>query len=116
MLWVAICLTKLANHFINQPGQKTCGKEGLQQSAFFIRQNDIEDTFKIAEILIFDKEDLINKAVGSWIREAGKKDNQTLVSFLDKYAATMPRVTLRYAIEKLDKKQKEMFIAMAKQK
>ena len=62
-----------------------------------------------------NKEDLINKAVGSWIREAGKRDNQKRVTFLKIYAATMPRLTLRYAIEKLDKKQKAMFLAMAKQ-
>ena len=90
-------------------------RTAIVSTYFFIRQNDIEDTFKIAEILVFDKEDLINKAVGSWIREAGKRDNQKLVSFLKKYAATMPRVTLRYAIEKLDKKQKATFMAAVNQ-
>jgi 3-methyladenine DNA glycosylase AlkD len=77
---------------------------------FFIRQNDIDDTFKIAELLVHDKEDLINKAVGSWVREAGKRDNQKLLDFLDKHALTMPRVTLRYALEKLSKKQKEFYL------
>jgi 3-methyladenine DNA glycosylase AlkD len=77
---------------------------------FFIRENDLDDTFKIAEILVNDQHDLIQKAVGSWIREAGKRDKQKLISFLDKYAATMPRVTLRYAIEKLDKKQKDLYM------
>jgi len=77
---------------------------------YFIRQNDIDDTFKIAELLIDDKEELVNKAVGSWIREAGKRDKQKLLNFLDKYAVTMPRVTLRYAIEKLDKKQKDHYL------
>jgi 3-methyladenine DNA glycosylase AlkD len=77
---------------------------------FFIRQNEIEDTFKIAEILVNDKHDLVNKAVGSWVREAGKRDKQKLINFLNKFAATMPRVTLRYAVEKLDKKEKEKFM------
>ncbi|WP_152269554.1 DNA alkylation repair protein [Agriterribacter humi] len=81
---------------------------------FFIRQNDTEDTFKIARLLVHDKEDLINKAVGSWIREAGKRDKQKLLAFLDEFAATMPRVTLRYAIEKLDKKQKAICMNAAK--
>lgn len=76
---------------------------------FFIRENDLDDTFKIAEILVNDPHDLIQKAVGSWVREAGKRDKQKLLTFLDKYAATMPRVTLRYAIEKLDKKQKDLY-------
>lgn len=77
---------------------------------FFIRQNDIDDTFKIAEMLVHDQQDLINKAVGSWVREAGKRDRQQLIGFLDKYAATMPRVTLRYAIEKLDKQTKDKYM------
>jgi 3-methyladenine DNA glycosylase AlkD len=81
---------------------------------FFIRQNEIADTFKIAELLVYDTEDLINKAVGSWVREAGKRDRQKLFEFLDKYAATMPRITLRYAIEKLDKKQKDLYMNKAK--
>ena len=81
---------------------------------FFIRQNDLNDTFKIAEILINDQHDLIQKAVGSWVREAGKRDKQKLKFFLDKYAATMPRVTLRYAIEKLDKKQKDLYMKNSK--
>ena len=76
---------------------------------FFIRENDLEDTFKIAEILVNDQHDLIQKAVGSWVREAGKRDKQKLIIFLDKYASTMPRVTLRYAIEKLDRKQKDLY-------
>ena len=40
---------------------------------YFIRLGEVDDTFKIAEILVEDKHDLIQKAVGSWIREAGKK-------------------------------------------
>lgn len=77
---------------------------------FFIRKNDLNDTFKIAEILVNDQHDLIQKAVGSWIREAGKRDKQKLLTFLDKYAAIMPRVMLRYAVEKLDKKQKDLYL------
>jgi len=81
---------------------------------FFIRQNDLDDTFNVAELLVNDKHDLINKAVGSWVREAGKRDHRKLVSFLDKHAATMPRITLRYAIEKLDKKLKHHYLNMSK--
>jgi 3-methyladenine DNA glycosylase AlkD len=81
---------------------------------YFIRQNDVDDTFKIAALLIDDKEELVNKAVGSWIREAGKRDKQQLLNFLDKYAPTMPRITLRYAIEKLDKKQKDFYLGLKK--
>ncbi|MDR6843413.1 DNA alkylation repair protein [Flavobacterium granuli] len=78
----------------------------------FIKKGQIDDTFKIAEILLNDKEELINKAVGSWIREAGKKDKTKLIDFLNRFAPTMPRVTLRYAIEKLDKQEKDFYLKL----
>ena len=80
----------------------------------FIKSGELDDTFKIAEILINDQHELINKAVGSWLREAGKKDENRLKSFLDRYAASMPRVTLRYAIEKLDKATKAHYMGWKK--
>ena len=79
---------------------------------YFIRKGETADTFSIAGLLVNDKEDLINKAVGSWIREAGKYNPEKLLAFLDKYAATMPRVTLRYAIEKLDRPRKNEYVKM----
>jgi 3-methyladenine DNA glycosylase AlkD len=51
--------------------------------------------------LVNDEEELIQKAVGSWIREAGKKNEARLKDFLNNHASTMPRITLRYAIEKI---------------
>ncbi len=75
----------------------------------FIKKGQLEDTFQIAEILIKDKEELINKAVGSWLREAGKKDKSRLKAFLDIHTSTMPRGTLRNAIEKLDKEEKTYY-------
>jgi len=80
----------------------------------FIKSGELDDTFKIAELLIHDDHELINKAVGSWIREAGKKDEKKLKSFLDRYAATMPRVTLRYAVEKMDKESKDYYMKLKK--
>jgi len=90
-------------------------RTAIVSTYYFIRQGDIDDTFRIAEILVNDDQDLINKAVGGWLREAGKKDRQKLLSFLDKHAATMPRVALRYAIEKLDKKLRDHYLSMKKQ-
>jgi 3-methyladenine DNA glycosylase AlkD len=90
-------------------------RTAIVSTYFFIRQNDIDDTFMIAGLLIDDKHDLINKAVGSWIREAGKRDKLKLLAFLDKYAAVMPRVTLRYAVEKLDKKMKDFYMKAGKE-
>lgn len=85
-------------------------RTAIVSTYYFIRQGEIDDTFKLAEILVHDPEKSIHKAVGSWIREAGKKDKLQLTNFLETHAATMPRVMLRYAIEKLDKKEKEHFM------
>jgi 3-methyladenine DNA glycosylase AlkD len=83
---------------------------------YFIRKGDVTDTFKIAEMLLNDQHDLIHKATGGWLREAGKKDSRRLLSFLDKYAATMPRTALRYAIEHLDKKKRGYYLSMKNSK
>ena len=61
-----------------------------------------------------DDEDLVQKAVGGWVREAGKKDRGALINFLERHAATMPRTTLRYAIEHLDPEQKAYFMNLKK--
>jgi 3-methyladenine DNA glycosylase AlkD len=85
-------------------------RTAIVSTYYFIRQNETEDTFKIAEQLVADNHDLIHKAVGSWIREAGKRDRQRLIQFLDKFATRMPRTMLRYACEKLDKAKREYYL------
>lgn len=77
----------------------------------FIRQGDLDDTFRIAELLLHDDQDLVHKAVGWMLREAGKRDESRLLDFLDAGAASMPRVMLRYSIEKLDKHQRDRYRA-----
>jgi 3-methyladenine DNA glycosylase AlkD len=85
-------------------------RTSITATYYFIRQSDVDDTFKIAEILVHDPHDLVQKAVGGWVREAGKKDLQKLLGFLDQYAASMPRTMLRYAIEQLEKEQREHYM------
>lgn len=87
-------------------------RTAITATYYFIRQGDLDDTFKIAEILVHDPHDLVQKAVGGWVREAGKKDLKKLLRFLDKYASTMPRTVLRYAIEHLEKEQREHYLGM----
>jgi 3-methyladenine DNA glycosylase AlkD len=87
-------------------------RTAIVSTYYFIRQGEVADTFAIAELLVNDKEDLIHKAAGGWVREAGKKDPQRLLDFLDKHAATMPRTMLRYAIEKLEAKQREHYLSL----
>ncbi len=79
---------------------------------FILKQRQVDDTFAIAEILVNDKEDLVNKGTGWMLRAAGDVDRERLIGFLDKHAATMPRVLLRYSIEKLDKQQREYYLRM----
>lgn len=77
---------------------------------YFIRANDVDDTFAIAELLVKDKHELVQKAVGSWLREAGKRDQKQLLRFLDQHAGSMPRTMLRYAVEKLPAAQRAKFL------
>lgn len=85
-------------------------RTAIVSTYYFIRKNEIADTFKIAEILINDTDKYVQKAVGSWIREAGKRNEETLKNFLDKHATEMPRTTLRYALEKFDKETKTYYL------
>ena len=88
-------------------------RTAIVSTSYFLRHGQVDDTFMVGEMLVGDKHDLIHKAVGSWIREAGKKDKKRLVDFLDNYSTVMPRTMLRYAVEKLDKKQRDYFMAKA---
>ncbi len=76
----------------------------------FIRKNQFEDSLKISEILLSDKHDLIQKAVGWALREIGKKDKKVLINFLEQYYKKMPRTMLRYSIEKFDEKTRKGYL------
>jgi len=65
-----------------------------------IRQGELDLTFKIAKMFLNHEHDLIHKATGWMLREAGKKDEKALRKFLDSNVSKMPRTMLRYAIEK----------------
>ena len=85
-------------------------RTAIVSTYYFIRLGEVDDTFRIAELLVNDKHELVQKAAGSWLREAGKKDQKRLVQFLEKHAATMPRTVLRYATEKLSPAQRTRFL------
>jgi 3-methyladenine DNA glycosylase AlkD len=66
-----------------------------------IRAGETEDTYRLAVALRADREDLIQKAVGWMLREAGARvDEAELRGFLAAYAPELPRTTLRYAVER----------------
>ena len=85
-------------------------RTAIVSTDYFIRQGDVADTFAIATLLLHDDQDLIHKAVGGWLRAAGTKDRPQLLRFLDAHAASMPRVALRYAIEHLDRTQRDQYL------
>ena len=87
-------------------------RTAIVSTGYFIRKGDIADTFKIAEMLLKDDQDLIHKATGWMLRAAGGVERPKLLSFLDQHAATLPRTALRYAIEHLDKKQRAHYLSM----
>ncbi len=91
-------------------------RTAILSTCYFIRQNQVDDTFKIAEILLKDPEDLIHKATGWMLRFAGDKSQKPLLDFLNKYAATMPRTMLRSSIEKFDAKQKKFYMDLKNKK
>lgn len=87
-------------------------RTAIVATSWFLRDGEQDDTYAIAELLLGDSEDLIHKAVGGWLRDAGRSDRQRLLQFLDAHAPTMPRVALRYAIEHLDPAQRQHYLGL----
>ena len=69
----------------------------------FIRNNDLDDTYKLSLKMMNHKHDLMHKAIGWMLREAGKRDVKRLYNFVKEHKNIMPRTMLRYSIEKFDK-------------
>ncbi len=77
---------------------------------WFIRKGDLNDVFKISKILLKDEHDLIHKAVGWMLREAGKKDPLRTEAFMKQYYPKMPRTMLRYAIEHFPEAKRQKYL------
>lgn len=82
---------------------------GMLATFSFIKKNQLDIVYRFSTMLMDDPEDLMHKAAGWMLREAGKKDPERLLTFIQKYTNRMPRTMLRYAIEKFPpKKRKEL--------
>jgi 3-methyladenine DNA glycosylase AlkD len=84
----------------------------MVSTGMLIRTGRLDTTFEIAELLLDDKHDLMHKAVGWMLREAGKKDADRLRQFLAVHIAQMPRTALRYAIERFDSEERQYFLKL----
>jgi len=123
--WDLVDLTapKIVGHFIEEHGgnikilYKLAKSDDLWEkriaiisTAFFIRKGKFKDTLKIVKILLEDEHDLIHKAMGWMLREVGKRNQKILEDFLEKNIKKIPRITLRYAIEKFPKKKRKRYL------
>ena len=83
---------------------------GIVSTMTLIRHGQLQDTFNIADILLHHPHDLIHKAVGWLLREAGKRDKAALESWLGPRFREMPRTMLRYAIERFPEEERQRYL------
>ena len=108
----AFLMEKSKNHLYKLVIAKSLWERRIAVLAtfYFIRNDKFADALKIAKILLYDKEDLIHKAVGWMLREVGKRDIGCAEAFLKKHCQVMPRTTLRYAIERFTPAKRRKYL------
>lgn len=89
-------------------------RSALYATVAYLRHGDAEDAARLGERLAHDPHESVQKAVGTVLRGVGDVDRDRLRGILDRVAATMPRVALRYAIEKLDRSERDRYLALGR--
>jgi len=87
-------------------------RTAIVSTLYFVRKGDADDTFALAELLVGDDHEYVQKATGGLLREAGKKDVGRLRQFLQDNAARMEATTLTYAMEHLTPKERDRYRAL----
>jgi 3-methyladenine DNA glycosylase AlkD len=77
----------------------------------FVREGDLDDALRVAEMLLDDYHDLIHKATGWVLRELGDVDRTALLGFLKTHYERIPRTALRYAIEHFSPTERKKLLA-----
>ena len=83
---------------------------GMVSTMTFVRHGQLADTFALADILLHHPHDLMHKAVGWLLREAGKRDKAALTAWLEPRCTQMPRTMLRYAVEKFPETERQAML------
>lgn len=102
-------------HLLYELAQSDClwhRRISIVATLHFIKKGEVSHTLSLAQQLLADAQPLIHKAVGWMLREVGKQDMSQLEHFLQTYAAQMPRVMLRYAIEKFDQQKRAFYLKL----
>ena len=76
----------------------------------FIRKGQLEDTYALSDLMMHHPHDLMHKAIGWMLREAGKRDSDRLYDYVMSHRADMPRTMLRYAIEKFSPAERSILM------
>ena len=79
----------------------------------FIRKGQLEDTYALSDLMMHHPHDLMHKAIGWMLREAGKRDSERLYDYVMSHRADMPRTMLRYAIEKFSPIERSILMKRA---
>jgi 3-methyladenine DNA glycosylase AlkD len=103
-----------ARHLLDQLAGSTILWErrvAIVATLALIKHGEPGDTFRIARKLLSDRHDLMHKAVGWALREAGRASRPELLDFLRQHYSSLPRTTLRYAIEHFTPEQRKQLLA-----